>query len=267
MADAFRYLRLSEPGEVLWVTINRPGDRNSLNSELMAEITSLLDQVERTSARALVFTGAGETFFIGGADGVEMMQLKPEGLRVFSRRIQALCRRLEQSRLILVAAIDGLCYGGGFEFALACDLRVATSTSRIGLPEVKVGLIPGGGGTQRLPALVGLGRAMEMILAGRLYKGDEAAREGLIHQAVEPGHLKLGVQTLLDPMLKRPQYVLSLAKQAVYASRTPEGLEVESELFSRCLEHDFFSKLMRQQLKSGVLKTTLDVSNLIEEED
>ncbi|MCP4687316.1 MAG: enoyl-CoA hydratase/isomerase family protein, partial [Desulfobacterales bacterium] len=184
MDKAFRHLLVEERGEVCWVTINRPGDRNSLNSQLMDELIRMIGRIEKTSARAIVFTGAGETYFIGGADGMEMMQCHPEQARAFSNRIQGLFNRMEASPLILAAAINGLCFGGGYEFAMACDLRVAGEKARIGLPEVKVGLIPGGGGTQRLPRLIGFGRAMEMILSGRLYKGKEAARIGLVHVAV-----------------------------------------------------------------------------------
>ena len=263
----YRFLKLGEPGEVRWVFIDRPVDRNSINTPLMAELTALLTDLEQDGTRAVVFAGQGGTHFIGGADGVEMMQCRPAEARDFSERIQALFDRLERSPLILVAAIEGLCFGGGFEFALACDLRVAANDARLGLPEVKVGLIPGGGGTQRLPALVGLGRAMEMILSGRLYKGDEAAREGLVHLAVEPGGLRAGVERLLAPILRQPQYALSLAKRAVYASRRPGGLDAESEWFSRCFERDYFANLMRQQLRSGALTTTADVSRLVREEE
>jgi enoyl-CoA hydratase/carnithine racemase len=173
---------------------------------------------------------------------------------------------MEASPLILVAAINGLCFGGGFEFAMACDLRVATEDARIGLPEVKVGLIPGGGGTQRLPRLVGSGRAMEMILSGRLYKGLEAAEMGLVHSVVKKDGLQEGVEKLLKPVLRQPQYALSLAKQAVHASRSgslAQGMKIEGEQFSRCFDHDFFRDLMKKQLRQGVLETTADMSQLV----
>ena len=254
-------LLLRPQGEICWVTINRPVDRNSINSPLMDQVVALLERMERTSIRALVFTGAGTSHFIGGADGVEMMELDPEGGRRFSRAFQALLNRMEASPLLLVAAINGLCFGGGFEFALACDLRVAARGARIGLPEVKVGLIPGGGGTQRLPRLVGGGLAMEMILSGRLYPGQEAARLGLVQRVVEDGGLEQGVADLLGPILKNPQHALSLAKLAVKAAQgvaLGPGLEAEAELFGRCHEHGFFRDLMLEQLASGALSTSAD---------
>jgi enoyl-CoA hydratase/carnithine racemase len=167
---------------------------------------------------------------------------------------------MEASPLILVAAINGLCFGGGFEFAMACDLRVASEEARIGLPEVKVGIIPGGGGTQRLPRLVGMGRAMEMILTGKLYKGKEACEMGLVHSVVPPDQLLKEAERILGPVFRNPQYALSQAKRAVRASsqnNLANGLRVESEAFSRCFTHDYFLRLMRQQLQEGTLKTTV----------
>jgi len=265
-----KHLIVNEEGEVCWVTINRPNDRNAINSELMGELMTLIEKIEQGSARAMVFTGAGDTYFIGGADGIEMMQCNPEEARAFSSRIQRLFDRMEASPLILVAAINGLCFGGGYEFALACDLRVASEDARIGLPEVKVGLIPGGGGTQRLPRLVGYGLAMEMVLSGRLHKGTDAARMGLVNLAVKPDDLRAGVQRLLKPILRQPQYALSLAKRAVHASRSEpleEGLKTESEQFSHCFDHSFFPDLMRQQLREGVLETTADTAALLGDKD
>ncbi len=267
MAGKHPNLVLRREGEVFWATIDRQLDRNSINSDLMDQLERLLDEVENSPARALVFTGAGDTYFIGGADGVEMMQLDRAGGQRFSQAFQALLNRMEASPLLLVAAINGLCFGGGFEFALACDLRVAAKGARIGLPEVKVGLIPGGGGTQRLPRLVGSGLAMEMILGGKLYPGEQAAGLGLVHRVVEDGRLAQGVGELLEPILRNPQHALSLAKQAVKASQQgslAEGLAREAELFSRCHDHRFFRELMVRQLKSGALTTSEDKDRLIQ---
>ncbi|EFK08481.1 putative 3-hydroxybutyryl-CoA dehydratase [delta proteobacterium NaphS2] len=266
MNGPFKHLIVEPHGETCRVAINRPMDRNAINSEVMEELTCLLEDMEKTDFRVVVFTGSGNTHFIGGADGIEMMQCDKRSALAFSQKIQALFLRMEASPLVLVAAINGLCFGGGFEFAMACDLRVATENARIGLPEVKVGLIPGGGGTQRLPWLVGAGRAMEMILSGRLYKGSDAAEMGLVHWVVKKDGLQEGVEKLLKPILRQPQYALSLAKKAVHASRSGslnQGLNVESKQFSRCFDHDFFPDLMKKQLQDGVLETTADVSKLM----
>ena len=268
MKSKYPNLLIEDDGQVCWAVIDRQADRNSINSQLMAQIGSLLRDLEGSAARAVVFSGAGSTHFMGGADGMEMMQLDRQGAREFSRRFQGLLDRLEASPLLTVAAINGLCFGGGFEFALACDLRVAGANSRIGLPEVKVGLIPGGGGTQRLPRLVGQGLAMEMILSGKLYGGEQAAKLGLVHRVAQDQNLRQRVQDLLGPIFRNPQYALSLAKQAVKASQSAtlaEGLVNEAELFSRCLDHDFFRQLMVEQLRLGTLTTTEDVERLLKE--
>jgi enoyl-CoA hydratase len=256
----YALILLDRGRDVCRVTINRPEDRNSIDTRLMEELERMLAETEKTSARAVVFTGAGETHFIGGADGIEMMQCDPQGARAFSSRIQRLFDRMQASPLILVAAINGLCFGGGFEFAMACDLRVASEEARIGLPEVKVGLIPGGGGTQRLPRLVGMGRAMEMILSGRLYKGEEALDMGLVHRVVPPQQLLSETGRMLASILRNPQHALSQAKRAVHASQgktLDEGLGVEREYFGQCFSSDCFAQMMRRQLKEGILKTTV----------
>jgi enoyl-CoA hydratase len=259
MVADYKRLLVEHRDAIGWVTINRPADRNSIDTALMIELDRVLTEIEETAIRAVVFSGAADTYFIGGADGIEMMQCGPEEAGAFSVRIQKLFDRMEASPLILVAAINGLCFGGGFEFALACDLRVASDRARIGLPEVKVGIIPGGGGTQRLPRLVGIGRAMEMILSGKLYPGKEARDLGLIHDVVAHEKLFSKVTDTLQTILRNPQHALSQAKRAVRATQNQsltDGLKVESDAFSQCFMQDYFAKLMRQQLKEGTLKTT-----------
>jgi enoyl-CoA hydratase/carnithine racemase len=270
MSRAYSRILIDNRGDICWLTINRPEDRNSIDTQLMKELERALRETEKTKARAIVFTGAGEAYFIGGADGVEMMQCDPKSARAFSARIQKLFIRMEASPLILAAAINGLCFGGGFEFAMACDLRVASGEARIGLPEVKVGIIPGGGGTQRLPRLVGMGRATEMILSGRLYKGREACDVGLVHSVVSPDQLLKEAEKVLEPILRNPQHALSQAKKAVRASQKnglAGGLRVESEAFSRCFLNDYFIQLMRKQLKEGTLKTTVQLPDWVFEEE
>jgi enoyl-CoA hydratase/carnithine racemase len=269
MKTEYTRILIDPRGDICWVTVNRPEDRNSIDTVLMKELEQTLKEAEKTPARAIVFTGSGETHFIGGADGIEMMQCGPPKAREFSARIQKLFNRMEASPLILVAAINGLCFGGGFEFAMACDLRVASEEARIGLPEVKVGIIPGGGGTQRLPRLVGMGRATEMILSGKLYKGSAALEAGLVHSVVASDQLLKETERILEPVFRNPQYALSQAKKAVRASQNTtlaKGLQVESDAFSRCFSNDYFLSLMRKQLKEGTLKTTVKLPRRVLEE-
>lgn len=262
MAESYKGLIVETGGSIARVTIDRPGDRNSVNSELMAEFEGTLADIEKTDARAVIFTGAGSTYFIGGADGIEMMQCTPEEAARFSRRIQALYEKLEKYPLITLAAIGGLCFGGGFEFALACDFRIASRTARIGLPEVKVGIIPGGGGTQRLPRVVGLGLATEMILSGKLYSGADALAMGLVHRAVPADGLIESAEAFLQKILRQPHYALIHAKRALRASGylpLDKGQEVESSEFSRCFSHGFFVELMKKRLREGTLETTAEL--------
>jgi enoyl-CoA hydratase/carnithine racemase len=260
MAEKYENLIVENKGDIYFVTFHRPGDRNSLNTQTMDEIESVLKDAEKKEARAIIFTGSGDTYFIGGADGIVMMQCTPEEVGAFSAKFQDLLNKMEQSPLITVAAINGLCFGGGYEFALACDLRIASKVALVGLLEVRVGLIPGGGGTQRLPRLVGIGKAMDMILTGRGYKGEEALREGLVHQVVAPETLLADAEKYLrENLFRNPQYALILAKRAVNASRSgslADGLKEENNQFRKCLEHDYFVKLMCKQIKEGILKTT-----------
>lgn len=259
MSKTYSLIMVEIQQDIYRVIINRPGDRNSINTPLMEEIEQILTEAEKSSARALVFSGAGDTFFIGGADAIEMMQYDPEGALAFSGRIQKLFNRMEESPLILVAAINGLCYGGGYEFALACDFRIASETARMGLPEVRVGIIPGGGGTQRLPGLVGKGKAMEIILRGRLYGAKESLDMGLVHHVVPRDELNTEAIKFLEPFFKNPQHALSHAKKAVQSSQNhtfADGLGEESREFKECFKNDFFVSEICSQVKTGVMPTT-----------
>ena len=250
--------------DIAWVTINRPGDRNSINTPLMNEIDKVLTEIEAGPTRAVIFTGAGDEFFSGGADAVEMMRYGPEGARDFSERIQNLFNRFEASPLILVAAINGLSYGGGFEFALACDFRIMADTARVGLPEVRVGIIPGGGGTQRLTRLVGQGVALEMILTGRLYSAKAALAMCLVHRVVPKAELAPTATDFLKPVLRNPQYALSRAKTAVRSAHElnwAEGLATERNEFKECFAEDFFVSEIFSQIQSGQMPTTEDPTN------
>lgn len=258
--DRFPHLIIGESGDICWVKIDRPGDRNSLSSDLIDQLRLQLEAVEDTSARAIVYSGVGDTHFIGGADGVEMHRFSPKEAGTFSVKIQGLFNRMEASPLLLVAAVNGLCFGGGFEFALACDFRLASEKARIGLPEVKLGITPGGGGTQRLPRVVGMGKAVEMILSGRLYPAETAFQMGLIHYVVKHEELEKKVEEILGRIFAFPQHALSSAKKAIYASRYlpfDQGLKVEAEEFEKCFAHDYFRNLIQKQLKDGRLKATI----------
>ncbi len=263
----FKNLRVKENGSVHWVIIDRPVDRNSLDSETIEEIEVHLHAAEAREVRAIVYRGSGEEHFIGGADGVEMFRFDERQARTFSSRLQALFDRMEESPVVLIAAIDGLCFGGGLEFALACDFRIATTRSRLGLPEVRLGIIPGAGGTQRLPRVIGLNWATEMILLGQLQPAERALAWGLVHDVVPPDKLEERVQELIGRILRLPAFAVTAAKRALYATqRLPlgEGLRIESDLFAHCFRHSYFANVIQEQLASGRLKTTKSVEGIVD---
>jgi enoyl-CoA hydratase len=252
-------LAVRQENGVSWVTIDRVEDRNSLDSETIDELRCQLESAEEADVRVVVYRGAGSTHFIGGADGVEMCEKTPREARRFSRRIQQLFSRMESSPMFLIAAIDGLCFGGGLEFALACDLRLATETARLGLPEVRLGIIPGGGGTQRLPRVAGFGRAAEMILGGRLYAADDALRIGLVSAVVPARDLEDRAAEAARRTAEIPAHAFAAAKRALHASRElplRRGLAVESARFASCFAEPYFADRVREQLADGRLKTT-----------
>ncbi len=236
----FEHLGLSVDGGVALVTIDRPAALNALNAELLLELAAVFDLVEADVAvRALVVTGSGRAF-VAGADVAELAPVAdPFVGRETSLGAQDVMNTLAALPFPTVAAINGFALGGGLELALACDLRVAAKGAKLGLPEVGLGLIPGYGGTQRLPRLIGVGRALDLILTGRHVPAEEALQLGLVSRvaddAVEAA-LELARQTL-----RNAPVALGLAKEAVFRGldvTLPQGLEIEADLFGMAVTTD-----------------------------
>jgi enoyl-CoA hydratase len=187
---------------VLWLTVNRPEKLNALNRATLGEIADVFETVANSDdVWAVVVTGAGEKAFVAGADIGELNTLGPVEAKEFALRGQAIFRQIERLTKPVVAAVNGFALGGGCELAMACHLRVATSNAVFGQPEVKLGLIPGYAGTQRLPRLVGRGRALEILLSGRNVSAEEAAGIGLANMVCEPAELVDTVDGLLQMIL------------------------------------------------------------------
>ncbi|MFW5947492.1 MAG: enoyl-CoA hydratase/isomerase family protein [Gemmatimonadota bacterium] len=231
---AFETIRVDTAERVATITIDRPEKRNALNGQVRREIMSALDVLgPDDDVRVLVITGAGEKAFVAGADIGELAGRSPleqraamEGRRVFAA--VAGCPKP------VIASINGYALGGGCELALACDVRIAARSARLGQPEVNLGILPGGGGTQRLPRLVGLGRAMRLILTGELIGADEAERIGLVDLVVDDDELRDHTRELATSIARHSPVALKLIKQAVRASAEmpmSAGLELERELF------------------------------------
>jgi enoyl-CoA hydratase len=187
---AYENLLIERDGAVLVVTINRPAKMNALNAQTLTELGRVLDDVQADAAvRALIVTGAGEKAFVAGADIEELAVMTPVSGREHARRGQALFDRLERLGKPIVAAVNGFALGGGCELAMACTVRLAADSAKFGQPEINLGLIPGYAGTQRLPRLVGRGRALELLLTGNPIGADEAYRIGLVNRVVPAAQL------------------------------------------------------------------------------
>ncbi|MBL9078841.1 MAG: enoyl-CoA hydratase/isomerase family protein [Planctomycetes bacterium] len=232
---ALQNVQLEREGFLAVVRVNRPTKLNALDDQTIAELDCLFAALDADDAvGAVILTGAGDKAFVAGADiGVLARQGVLDG-KENARRGQALTLRIEQSRKPVLAAINGYAFGGGLELALACDVRFASKAARLGLPEVSLGIIPGYGGTQRLPRLVGPGRALQMILTGDPLTADEAERIGLVNAVFEPGELLEKCKAIALRMVSRGPQAVALAKQAVRRGAhlsLADGLALEADLF------------------------------------
>jgi enoyl-CoA hydratase len=201
---------------ILWLTVNRPEKLNALNRATVEEISDAFESAGETEdVVAVVVTGAGEKAFVAGADISELNTLGPVEAKEFALRGQAIYSRIERLTKPVVAAVNGFALGGGCELAMACHLRVASSNAIFGQPEVKLGLIPGYAGTQRLPRLVGKGRALEILLTGRNVDAAEAEKIGLVNSLCEPAELFDVVEGLLQKILANGPLAVAHCIEAV----------------------------------------------------
>ena len=225
-------IELKRAEEFAVITLNRPDALNALSFALIKELSRVLDDVATSDARAVLITGAGEKAFCAGADIKELMGRTLIEQKRGGELGQSVFAKLESLAMPSVAIINGYAFGGGLELALACTLRIATRNAKMGLPEIKLGVIPGYGGTQRLPRAVGEGRAMEMILSGRTVDVDEAHRIGLVQRIVDGDPLTAGMAYARE-FSGYSLPVLGFARSAVSrALDTPlaEGLKIEADL-------------------------------------
>jgi len=225
------------------LTINRPEKLNALSNELIEELGRLLVEVENDeNLRVLVVTGAGDKAFVAGADIQELVERDALKGRRVSQTRQRVFSRIENLTVPVIAAVNGYALGGGLELALACSIRIASEQAQFGAPEVKLGIIPGDGGTQRLPRLVGQGIAMEMILTGEFIDAQEAYRIGLVNKVVPPDELMEKTMELAKKIAKRPPLAVQYAKEAVNSSQeggTFSGYALESYLHAlTCTKED-----------------------------
>lgn len=203
-----------QQGDVATITFNRPDKLNALNPTVFDDLETAIDEFETGSARVGVVTGAGRAF-VAGADIGHYVDLTIHEYRDFMTRGRAVQDRLVRSPKLLVAAIEGFALGGGLEIALCCDLIVAAGDAQLGLPEVKLGLLPGGGGTQRLTRIIGPRRALDLIATGRMASATELESWGVINRVVEPGAALASAIELAEQIARRAPRAVRLAKRLI----------------------------------------------------
>jgi len=236
---SFNDIKLEISDGVATIKVDRPEVLNAIRYKTMLEVNQALDQIEADdSVRVVVFTGAGDKAFVSGGDisimardagYVETLTEVPKG--------QEICTRLENLPKPVIARINGIALGGGSELALSCDIRIAVESAILGLPEIKLGIIPGYGGTQRLPRLVGLGKAKELILTGDHISAGEALNIGMVNQVVAVEELDEVVNKLATKLSRRPPVAMHMAKVAMNNGIQADlhtGLDIEARCFSLC---------------------------------
>lgn len=228
---------LEREDRVAILTINRPDKLNALNQQVRDDTLALLAEIENDPAiGVVVITGAGEKSFIAGADIGEFAGRTPFDQR-HAMRSPRVFDVMASFPKPVIAMINGFCLGGGCELALSCDLRIASEKARFGQPEINLGLIPGGGGSQRLPRLVGLGQAMKMILTGEMIGAEEAKAIGLVDEVVAHADLRARTLELAAKIASKSPLAVRVAKEALRASERlaiEEGLSYERDLFCLC---------------------------------
>src|SRR5262245_50951575 len=232
---AYENILVETSGRISFLTINRTDKRNALNQATRDEMVHALESIERSpETRVVIITGAGDKAFIAGADINEFegktaltQREAMKGLRIFNV--------IEEFPKPVIAMINGFCLGGGLETALACDIRIASDTAKLGQPEINLGIIPGGGGTQRLTRLVGEGKSMELILTGDLIDAAHAKAIGLVNSVVPAAELRSAVMSLASRIGEKSPVALRMAKDAIKSAarmNLREGLDRERDLFS-----------------------------------
>jgi len=228
-------LTLEVQDRIAVLSVNRPEKLNALNEQTIRELGQAFEEITgRDDVGGVLLTGVGEKAFVAGADIAELSRMGPvDGIEV-SRLGQQVFRRIELSRKPVIAAVNGFALGGGCELALACHLRIASDNAQCGLPEVKLGIIPGYGGTLRLPRIVGKGRALELMLTAQFIKADEAYRIGLANKVVPQAELMDTARKTLSTILANGPIAVGLAIECTTRGMemsVDDGLALESNLF------------------------------------
>lgn len=231
----YSLLELSVVDRIATITVNRPDKLNALNAATIGELGDAIDEVrQRDDIGAAILTGAGRAF-VAGADISELASQSPMQAKQRALRGQSIFRKFETSPKPIVAAVNGFALGGGCELAMSCHIRIASETAKFGQPEVKLGICPGYGGTQRLPRLVGMGRALQLLMTGEMIDAAEAYRIGLVNRVVPVDELIGAAQGMLKQMLANAPLALGSCIEAVVRgteSPLEDGLNLEANHFA-----------------------------------
>lgn len=230
----------------LIVSINRPDKLNALNTLVFNELDTLITEIENdTSIKAVILTGTGEKAFAAGADIKELNACNAQTGKLFSELGSKVMVRLENLRIPVIAAVNGFALGGGCELTMSCHIRFASDNAKFGQPEVNLGIIPGYGGTQRLPKLVGKARATELIISGNIIDANEAKRIGLVNEVYPLSDLLQKTEEFVQLVLSKSSVAVSAAIDCIYRSEEIalyEGLAFESRLFGQTCGTDDFKE-------------------------
>ena len=225
-------------GPIAYVTVNRPKVLNALNQAVFADLkTAFEDARDDASVRGVVLTGAGDKAFAAGADIAEMSNYTAVEAEAATRRAQGVTELIENLGKPVIAAVNGFALGGGCELAMACTIRLAAETAKFGQPEVKIGIMPGAGGTQRLPRLVGKGRALQLILTAEIIGAQEGYRIGLVNEIVPNANLITRAEAIINQIISNApigvKYSIEAVNKGLDAS-VAEGLLLEASMFAIC---------------------------------
>ena len=243
---ALENIILEHENGIVTIYVNRPEKLNALNKATIQELHETLQLVgESPDVRVIVITGSGEKAFVAGADIAEFAHFSAEeGAQLAAKGQQILFDFIENLKTPVIAAINGFALGGGLELAMACHFRIASENAKMGLPETSLGVIPGYGGTQRLPQLVGKGRAMEMIMTAGMISAEDAYRAGLVNHVVPQVDLRATYMTLANRIMKNSPVAIAKAIEAVNANfiSSINGFEVEINAFGECFATEDFKE-------------------------
>ncbi len=223
--------------QISQITINRPKKRNALNRETLQELQKAVDFIKKDdSTRCVIITGAGDKAFVAGADISQFANFDEEAGRQFSQFGQQVFRKIERLNKPVIAAVNGFALGGGCELAMSCHLRLAATNAKFGLPEINLGILPGYGGTQRLPRLIGLSNALHITLTGEMISAEKAKQLGLVSEIIAPENLKERAFELASLLTKKApiavEYILSSIYQGL-GRKMDAGLQIEADYFGK----------------------------------